>query len=289
MLPEVIEQQKRDLIARFGRWTAHNIELGCNLYTMHAGIAGDEIKLRRVIQIISDVVGKAFESLRVLDLACLEGLYAVELARRGATVTAIEGREANLAKVQFVKDVLALDGLQLIHDDVRRLSKAEHGEFDVVLCLGILYHLDSPDVFQFLHRVSEVCRGIVIFDTHISLQPEVPCEFNGKTYWGLTYTEHAADATPAQRASKLWASLDNPTSFWFTRPSLYNALSSAGFTTVFETHIPPEPQRPSDRVTLVAIKGLREKLQCAPLLNSMPLEEVGERANAPYIAKIRGS
>src|SRR5436190_9533557 len=109
MLPEVIEQQKRDLIARFGRWTAHNIELGCNLYTMHAGIAGDEIKLRRVIQIISDVVGKAFESLRVLDLACLEGLYAVELARRGATVTAIEGREANLAKVQFVKDVLALD------------------------------------------------------------------------------------------------------------------------------------------------------------------------------------
>jgi SAM-dependent methyltransferase len=256
---------------------------------MGHGIAGDEIKLRRVIQIISDVGGKPFETLRVLDLACLEGLYAVELARRGAAVTAIDGREANLAKAQFVKDVLALDTLQLIQDDVRHLSRAAHGEFDVVLCLGILYHLDSPDVFQFLCRIAEVCRGIAIFDTHISLQPEVSHQFNGKTYWGLTYTEHAADSTPEQRASKLWASLDNPTSFWFTRPSLYNALSSAGFTTVFETHIPPEPQRPSDRVTLVAVKGLREQLQSAPLLNSSPFEDLPEGVNAPYIARIRGS
>ncbi|HEY2250328.1 MAG TPA: methyltransferase domain-containing protein, partial [Planctomycetaceae bacterium] len=264
MLPGVIEQQKRELIATFGGWTAHNIALGHDLYTMGPGIAGDEIKLRRVIQIIADIGGKAFETLRVLDLACLEGLYAIELARRGATVTAIEGRAPNLAKVQFVKDVLSLDTLQLIQDDVRHLGKAAHGEFDVVLCLGILYHLDAPDVFQFLGRVAEVCRGIAIFDTHISLQPEVSHEFHGKTYWGLTYTEHAAGSTPEERASKLWASLDNPTSFWFTRPSLYNALSSAGFTTVFETHVPPEPQRPSDRVTLVAVKGRRAHLHCAP-------------------------
>jgi hypothetical protein len=157
----------------------------------------------------------------------------------------------------------------------------------VVFCLGILYHLDSPEVFQFLSRVAEVCRGLAIFDTHICLQPEESREFNGRNYHGLTYTEHAADSTPQQRASKLWASLDNTTSFWFTRPSLYNALSSVGFTTVFETHIPPEPKRPLDRVTLVAVKGCREHLHSAPLLNSLPFEILTEQINAPYLDRIR--
>ena len=156
-----------------------------------------------------------------------------------------------------------------------------------MLCLGILYHLESPDVFHFLSRVAEVCRGLAIFDTHISLNPEESREFNGRTYKGLTYTEHAADSTPAQRASKLWASLDNTTSFWFTRPSLYNALSSVGFTTVFEAHIPPEPKRPLDRVTLVAVKGSREPLQSAPLLNSLPFEILPEEVNGPYFDRIK--
>jgi hypothetical protein len=176
----------------------------------------------------------------------------------------------------------------LIHGDVRQLKRATHGEFDVVLCLGILYHLEGPELFQFLSSVGEVCRGIAIFDTHISLRPEVSREFNGKTYWGLTYAEHADNATSEQRAAKLWASLDNSTSFWMTRPSLYNALSSLGFTTVFESHIPPEPKRPLDRVTLVAVKGRREKLICAPLLNALPFEDLREGVNPPYITRIRG-
>ena len=49
-----------------------------------------------------------------------------------------------------------------MQDDVRNLSVEKHGEFDVVLCLGNLYHLGAPDVFSFAARLSEVCRRSVL-------------------------------------------------------------------------------------------------------------------------------
>jgi hypothetical protein len=276
MSPATIEQAKQEIVARHGPWTAHNICLGEGVYTIADTIAGDEIKLRRVIQIISDISGRPLISLRILDLACLEGLYAVELALHGATVVAIEGREGNVAKAAFAKHILSLDNLQLLHEDVRNLSLEKHGQFDVVLCLGILYHLDAPDVFSFLASIGDVCRGFAIFDTHVSPAPLVSRDFGGSTFWGTIFEEHAADSTPEERAKAPWSSLDNPTSFWFTRPSLYNVLSKIGFSSVFECHIPPEPDKPLDRVTLLAMKGRPECLHCAPRMNSHPVEELPE-------------
>src|SRR5919199_94278 len=98
-----------DMVARYGPWTAHNVDLGNGLYTISPSPAGDEVKLRRVVQLVSDLLEGQIAGARVLDLACLEGMYALELARRGARVTAIEGREQNLAKAQFAATALGLE------------------------------------------------------------------------------------------------------------------------------------------------------------------------------------
>jgi hypothetical protein len=42
-----------------------------------------------------------------------------------------------------------------VQGDVRDLSRQEHGLFTVVLSIGILYHLDAPDVFTFVERIAE--------------------------------------------------------------------------------------------------------------------------------------
>ena len=284
---EAIRREKADIVARYGEWTAHNIHLGGDVYTMQSAITGDEYRLRRVMQIIDDVAARAPQNLRVLDLACLEGMYSVELARRGATVVAIEGREANIAKAAFAKRVLRLDTLTLIQDDVRNLSREKYGEFDIVLCLGILYHLDSPDVFTFLERVAQVCSGFAILATHTSLAA-VECQtHDGHEYWGSWSQEHAPDSSPEERERALWASLDNQRSFVFTKASLYNILAHVGFTSAFQCAIPPEtiyeypvPTRGLDWSTFLAISGDRTTLLSAPLINNIAWENIPDGTTA---------
>ncbi len=248
-----IIKRKEALIAKYGPWTGHNIRLADDLYTISPQLSGDEIKLRRIRQIVADLSPKPVDQLRVLDLACLEGLYACEFARLGATAVGIEGREANIAKAHFAQEVLGLSNLSFHQDDVRNLSRAKYGEFDVVLCLGILYHLDAPDVFLFLEKIAEVCRGIVIIDTHIALKKRKTVRYQEKDYQGKSFREHSFWSSLAERQKALWASLDNPRSFWPTLPALLSFLTGIGFTSTYECLSPPEPNKPRDRITLVAV------------------------------------
>src|SRR5438034_7278681 len=155
---QTIVNTKNDVIRNHGNWTAHNICLHDAIYTIAHRIVGDEVKLRRIVQCVFDLAGGTVEGLRILDLACLEGLYAIEFARHKAKCVGIEGREANIEKARFAKQVLSLENLEFVQDDARNLSAEKYGHFDVVLCLGLLYHLDAPDVFSFVEKLSEVCR-----------------------------------------------------------------------------------------------------------------------------------
>ena len=69
----------------------------------------------------------------------------------------------------------------------------------------------------------------------------------------------------------LWASLDNETSFWFTRPSIYNLFSNVGFTTVYSCNVPALPSKGADSDTFVAIKGKKVRLNTTPTVNDQPL------------------
>ncbi|MBD1938820.1 class I SAM-dependent methyltransferase [Microcoleus sp. FACHB-68] len=278
---ETIQQKKAEIIQKFGEWTNHNIQLDGDLYTIsRQTITGAEVKLRRIVQMVADISGKSFENLRILDLACLEGLYGMELALQGANVVAIEGREANVEKARFAKDVLSVNNIEIIQDDVRNLSLEKYGKFDIVLCIGILYHLDVPDVFEFLEKISEVCQSFAIIDTQVSMVTETSALYKEKEYWGRLYTEHDPNTTVEERVKVLWSSLDNLNSFWFTRPSLYNFLSQIGFTSIYECHNPPVKKyemmrlkKETDRSTFLAIKGKKVSLFSSQVMNDLPQED----------------
>jgi SAM-dependent methyltransferase len=277
-----IEKEKQALIKRFGPWTGHCIHLMDDMYTFDH--PEKDPRLRRVVQISSDITGQPLKKLRVLDLACLEGHFGIEFALRGSSVLAIEGREANLEKARFVKEILCLNSLELVLDDVRNLNEDRYGFFDVVLCLGILYHLDTPDVMNFVAKISTICKKVAIIDTHISLTDEVSYSWNQKLYWGRHEKEHDPNATSEEKLASVWYSLDNPRGFKFTRASLCNLLRHVGFTSVYECLNPYEYYNPNwplpaegdghvvmrDRITLVAIKGQNQKLLSSPVTEASP-------------------
>jgi 2-polyprenyl-3-methyl-5-hydroxy-6-metoxy-1,4-benzoquinol methylase len=274
---KAILEMKDQIISKYGPWHVNNVHLQDDVYTIGPTIVGDEIKLRRVVQCVLDHTGGTAEGLRILDLGCGEGIYSIEFARQGASCVAIEGREPNAEKVRFVKRVLSLDNLEVLQGDVRNLSPAKHGYFDVVLCLGILYHLTAPEVFDFVATLHEVCRKICIVDTRVMLRPKTRYVHNGETYWGSWGEEHWPGDSKEVKLARLGASLDNEDNFWLSRPSIYNLLSHVGFTSIYECNIPAEPKKPGDRFTFVAIKGQPCELLSAPLIATQSRDGMPER------------
>lgn len=211
----------------------------------------------RINQIVSDSARKPLHQSRILDLASLEGDFSAEFALRGAEVLGVEGRRTN---VQRAAARFSLPNLRFVQDDVRNVSREKYGEFDVVLCLGILYHLDAPDCFKLLEAVAGACIDIAIIDTHVSLTRDEIVEYKGHEYWGWRYTEYSREPTPEKTEESTWASIGNLRSFWPTKPSLVNAIVDAGFNSVYECQYPAWNDIPSDRVALVALKGKRERI-----------------------------
>jgi hypothetical protein len=143
----------------------------------------------------------------------------------------------------------------------------KYGHFDVVLCLGILYHLDVPDVFHFVESMAEVCQRVSIIDTHVGIKPNRTYSYNEHEYHGRVFNEHIPGDTEEEKLKRLWSSLDNENSFWFSRPSLFNLLACAGFTSAYTCQNPAVPGQWLDRDTIVAIKGQKQDLLSAPSIN----------------------
>jgi SAM-dependent methyltransferase len=214
-------------------------------------VATGDARVARIAQVVADVAGDDIAGARVLDLGCDEGNFARAIARLGAReVLGIEGRASNLAGGIAKRDAEGLTQVELVLGDARDLSRERHGEFDVVLCLGLLYHLDAPDLLPFLRRLSAVCRRFAVIETQVALAPREALELDGHRYAGLFYQEDVAQAG---------AALDNPRSFWPTKPSLVNLLMHVGFTSIAEVAAPVVPSVAAfrDHTVLLAFKDRR--------------------------------
>ncbi len=293
---ERVRRELTEVAARTGSWTSHNIEVAPGVFTKGNEISGEELKLRRITQLVRDLVGRPLEGLRALDLGALEGLYGMELALAGMDVVFVEGRDASAEKIRFARRSLGIERGEVFTQDVRELSRSTHGQFDVILCIGLLYHLELESVLGLLRTMRELCTGAAVIDTHIALEddelrraagslwidadktlsPIQTVELEGHVYRGRNYLEHDAGSSPESRAQAMWASLDNETSFWPTKTSLTNALIRAGFTSVLECLAPPLPGLAPDRVMLAAIPGDRRPLSSSSIMADVEYEPMPE-------------
>jgi 2-polyprenyl-3-methyl-5-hydroxy-6-metoxy-1,4-benzoquinol methylase len=178
---------------------------------------------------------------RLLDLACLEGLFAVEFARAGATTIGVEIREGHIEKARFAARALGLSNCAFVQADVRKMP--DLGRFDAVLCAGILYHLDFPDCVTFLEDIAKRSSDLIIIDSHIaydhiaeSVLPLAPMKeylFRDRPYRGREIIEHAWHVDQQQKAQDhVWASIDNTRSVWLVEDDILAIMLNQGFSLV---------------------------------------------------------
>jgi tRNA (mo5U34)-methyltransferase len=113
------------------------------------------------------------DGLSVLDVGAWDGFYSFEAKRRGAArVVATDSYswsgEGWGTKEGFLlaRAVLGVD-VEDLDVDVMDLSVDSIGRFDVVLLLGVLYHLKDP--ITALERAAEVTAGQLIVETETAL------------------------------------------------------------------------------------------------------------------------
>lgn len=99
----------------------------------------------------------------VLDIGCNAGFYAIEMKRRGAArVVGIDSDERYLAQARFAAEV---KGQEIEFRNLSVYDVAALGErFDIVLFMGVLYHLRHPLLaLDLIH--DQAAKDLLIFQS----------------------------------------------------------------------------------------------------------------------------
>jgi tRNA (mo5U34)-methyltransferase len=135
----------------------HRIELAPGLFT--PGV-DDTPRKAELIQFPADLTGKS-----VLDIGAYDGYFSFEAERRGAAyVLAYDHLPPEQSGFSAARQFLNSKVEHRV-GSVYDLSPAVVGEFDVVLFLGVIYHLRSP--LLALERIHDVCKDVMYIETQI--------------------------------------------------------------------------------------------------------------------------
>lgn len=142
----------------------HRIDLGGGVVT--PGSDDTPTKLAQ-IHLPDDLSGRS-----VLDIGAWDGFFSFECERRGASrVVALDGgvwKVPDIGQRGFRYAHRALGSkVEDIGMEVLELGPERPGTFDLVLFLGVLYHLPHP-LLSLLH-VASVTAGQLILETHVDL------------------------------------------------------------------------------------------------------------------------
>lgn len=160
-IPEVDEDDLAARVAALAPWF-HNIDLGDGLTTAPDHFLGDypRFKYERFADAIpADLTGRT-----VLDIGCNAGFYSFEMAKRGAArVLGIDEDDRYLAQARLVAEALDFPDVEF-----RNLSVYDVGAlgetFDLVIFMGVLYHLRHPLLALDLIR-AHVAGDMMLFQT----------------------------------------------------------------------------------------------------------------------------
>jgi len=121
---------------------------------------------------IVEAAGGSLEGKRVLDLGCNAGFWSLCAIEAGADyVLGIDGRQMHVDQASLVFEVKGIEPgrYDFVTGNIFDYDFASHGNFDVVLCLGLMYHISKH--MQLLEIIDSINDDLLLIDTALSLAP----------------------------------------------------------------------------------------------------------------------
>jgi len=168
--------------------------------------------------------GGSLKGKRVLDIACNCGGFTVEAVKAGAAYAlGVDIVDKYLDQANFIRDALGYDNLEFRNVDVYDLSAETVGSFDVVLCFGILYHLEDP--IRGMKAMSNLASHAMLVDTAL-LRPKYGSRFiRDKSLWKM---DVVGVGEAQSETTNLWRQ-GRSCQFAPTERAVTNMLSFLGF------------------------------------------------------------
>ncbi len=174
-----------DIQKKFGKFElwhyAYEFEGGLSFSTRHNHPGANTDAPRRPLQRFRHFMphlvesqGGSLKGKRVLDIACNSGFWSLQCALLGAEVVGFDARPELIEQANLLKSIIGLDNVDFRVLDFWDMSpEALDGTFDVVLNLGILYHL--PDPLEVLKLTRAMAGKNILLDTgvHPSVDPVI--------------------------------------------------------------------------------------------------------------------
>jgi 2-polyprenyl-3-methyl-5-hydroxy-6-metoxy-1,4-benzoquinol methylase len=158
-----------DKINSFSQWN-YQFELAGHKTTFDVGVINrHEQRKNYFFQPLVNLLGGSLAGKRVLDLGCNQGFWSLAAIEKGCDyVLGIDGRQMNIDQARFVFDVKGInkDRYNFCSGNIFDLLNDDLGKFDIVLCLGLMYHISKP--MTLLERISAVNTDLLVIDTTLS-------------------------------------------------------------------------------------------------------------------------
>ncbi|MDQ4146101.1 MAG: class I SAM-dependent methyltransferase [Pseudomonadota bacterium] len=147
--------------------------------------------------------GGSLQGKRVLDIACNSGFWSIQCALLGAEVLGFDARDELIEQANFIRSIVGLTNVEFRVLDFWAMSpESLGGTFDVVLNLGILYHLPEP--LEALILTKSMVREYILLDTSVypSKDPVIHLKWEESTDI-RTATNSGIVARPSKKSVEL--------------------------------------------------------------------------------------
>jgi SAM-dependent methyltransferase len=157
---------------------------------------------RYFVDPLVSLCGGSLAGKRILDLGCNAGFWSLAALEAGADfVLGVEGRQMYMDQAQLVFETKGVDQdrYRFLVGDLFELDLDSEAPFDIVLCLGLLYHVSKP--MSLFERVSAWNTDILLVDTTLSLLPGAYLRVTEeKPEDRLTAVDHVTVFVPTRQA-----------------------------------------------------------------------------------------